>query len=123
MFTIDKNYCSRWARIPSGTSAIWNQPLSDIGVRLAVAGLVRIGDVVVLSEEMHLILKCELSTWVISTTHYGDTTKTIMTHSICTLLALCRASYIVVKLTNSMIILVSRAGFEPATCPLGGAKC
>ena len=42
------------------------------------------------------------------------------THSVCTLSALLDACLVLTYFCNLLIVLVSQAGFEPATCPLGG---
>ena len=41
------------------------------------------------------------------------------THSVCTLSALLDACLVLTYFCNLLIVLVSQAGFEPATCPLG----
>lgn len=46
--------------------------------------------------------------------------KYLQTLLICTLSAPSKVSMDKSKFRNSLILLASRAGFEPATCPLGG---
>ena len=43
-------------------------------------------------------------------------------HSICTLPALLETHLVLNFVYDTLISLVSQAGFEPATCPLGGGR-